>query len=74
MHNTAEFTWRQTTTQDDACAPFSPPALALTGATVGGTLGATALVQGAAALVLAGGGILLGIAVRRRRRGAHSPQ
>lgn len=64
MHNTAEFSWRENTIQDDACAPFSPPKLALTGA----ALDNTAVLAGAIGLVLGGGGLLLAFALRRRRR------
>lgn len=66
MHNTAEFSWRENTIQDDACAPFSPPKLALTGA----ALDNTAVLAGAVGLVLGGGGLLLAFALRRRRRDA----
>ncbi len=67
MHNTAELSWRERRIKDDACAPFTTPKLALTGATLGGALGATVLVQSAVALVLGGGALLLILAIRRRR-------
>lgn len=71
MHNTAELSWRERRIKDDACAPFTTPKLALTGATLGGALGATVLVQGAVALVLGGGALLLILAIRRRRDRTH---
>ena len=70
MHNTAEFSWRENTILDDACAPFSPPKLALTGA----ALDNTAVLAGALGLVLGGGGLLLAFALRRRRRDAQNTE